>query len=418
MGIWRQAAVAAALLATAPAAHAVKPYDFDGDGRQNLVASTSEGLVVVATGRRGLAPRGRFLEGDGRQLASGDFDGDGFADLATIVAEEARIYYGSERGLAAERAASWTEPDIEVSAVAAGDVDVDGFTDLAATTYGPDPRYLDSGPSGTVALVRGGPDGLERERSARLDIFSSLMRFADVDRDGVPDLVARSYDQEGISVCPGAGTAGLCYGFSYTGDPIKSLAIGDVMGDEGLEVIAGSPSYGGFGAVHVVEFGATGAAGVHTLDQKSRGVPGRERLGDVFGWSVEAGRVNRDRKADLVIGNPGERGGGAVTVLFGDRKKPGRRGGRLIHQGSRGVPGTPQPNDFFGAALSLLDHDADGRLDLTVGAPDERNPGESRPSGRVTLLPGSSRRPRAFGLAALGLEADAGVAFGRELGQR
>jgi hypothetical protein len=419
VGIWRQAAVAAALLVTAPAAHAAaEPYDFNGDGRQDLVAATSEGLVAVGTSRHGLRLRGTSLEGDGRQLASADFDGDGNADLATIVAEEVRVYLGSERGLAADRTATWTEPDTRIVSIAAADVDGDGYGDLAASTFGPDPRLVNSQPNTTVAVVRGGPGGLERERAARLDAYGLLMRFGDIDRDEVPDLIYTSPSGP-IGICPGTGTAGSCYGFQNWGDPIESIAIGDVTGDPQGEVIVGTPRADGFGAVHVLEFKPNGLARAHTVDQTTKDVPGRERLRDVFGWSVEAGHVNGDRKEDVVVGNPGERGGGSVTVLLGARRGIGGRGARLIHQRSRAVPGTAEPNDFFGAALALLDHDGDGRGDLSVGAPDERNPRESEPSGRVTVLPGGARkRPFTLSLFTLSLPVTPGAAFGGDLGRR
>jgi FG-GAP repeat protein len=106
-------AVAAMCAVAAPAAAKSVPYDFDGDGRQELVAglpvSTQGGMehagsVLVIPGARGgldLANRlitqasdgvpddVEFFDTFGASLASGDFDADGYADLA-IGSDEAR----------------------------------------------------------------------------------------------------------------------------------------------------------------------------------------------------------------------------------------------------------------------------------------------------------------------------------------
>jgi hypothetical protein len=66
--------------------------------------------------------------------------------------------------------------------------------------------------------------------------------------------------------------------------------------------------------------------------------------------------------------------------------------------------------------VTLLDHNRDGRLDITVGAP-----GENKDSGMITLLPGSGKkfstsRSRTFGLSKLGYRHPAKAEFGTSLG--
>ena len=62
-------------------------------------------------------------------------------------------------------------------------------------------------------------------------------------------------------------------------------------------------------------------------------------------------------------------------------------GNYTYSQKTKGVPGKAEKGDSFGAGLTLLDHNRDRRLDLTVGAP-----GEDKRAGVITTLPGSGRK--------------------------
>jgi hypothetical protein len=81
------------------------------------------------------------------------------------------------------------------------------------------------------------------------------------------------------------------------------------------------------------------------------------------------------------------------------------------------VPGGAEVADEFGSAVTLLDHDRDGHLDLTVGAW-----GENRDSGAITTLDGAgtgftTAGARTFGLAGLGYRDPARAELGAELGR-
>jgi hypothetical protein len=71
----------------------------------------------------------------------------------------------------------------------------------------------------------------------------------------------------------------------------------------------------------------------------------------------------------------------------------------------------------LGAGLTLLDHNRDGRLDLTVGAP-----GEDKWAGVITTLPGSGKKfstgkSHTFGLKKLGYRYPAGARLGHNIGR-
>ena len=124
-------------------------------------------------------------------------------------------------------------------------------------------------------------------------------------------------------------------------------------------------------------------------------MPGKAEDGDAFGTPA-SGDFDRDGYADLAVGVPGESvgtrvGAGGVEVLYGSRDGLRSRGSRFFTQATRGVPGTAQADDRFGAALVAGDFDGDGRDDLAVAAPrDTHGPGPYD-RGSVTVLLGSRK---------------------------
>jgi hypothetical protein len=154
------------------------------------------------------------------------------------------------------------------------------------------------------------------------------------------------------------------------------------------------------------------------LTQSSGGVPGSDEPGDSFGRSVAIGDLDRDGYADLAIGANGEdEDSGRVTVVHGAANGWRPSGNVAYDQDTVGIPGLRETGDGFGGSVTLLDHDRDGRLDLTAGAP-----GENSSSGAVTTLPGSgsgltTSGSRTFGLAALGYARRGDARFSASLGR-
>ncbi|MGI3782759.1 MAG: FG-GAP repeat protein, partial [Janthinobacterium lividum] len=103
-----------------------------------------------------------------------------------------------------------------------------------------------------------------------------------------------------------------------------SLAAGDVTGDGYDDLVVGAPGGGAggrsAGRVYVIPGSDRylDPTRLVAYDQDTPGVPGRAEDGDQFGASVALVDRNRDGKADLVVGSPGEdHGRGRVTVLRG-----------------------------------------------------------------------------------------------------
>jgi hypothetical protein len=383
-------------------------------------------VVIQHTGPRGLTASVQVIArstpgvpGDpvhdtyfGSDLASGDFNGDGFADLAVIdgtyLEGRTTIVYGSPNGLDASTATEATDQDGPVYSVAAGDVDGDGFADIALATWARVDPHMDP----RVMLLRGGPSGTEPAPVAVYEIDGSWMRFSDVDDDGKADLVAAGYSS--LALCPGTESGiGACSTLPANGYP-SDLAVGNVSGDRRNEILVGQTE--GAGGVHVYGLTSDGLRHAFRIDQTTRGVPGNPQEGDAFGAAVEVGPIGRDRHADIAIGAPGEDRMGRVTIVHGAKRAIARRGNYAIHQNHPGVPGKGRPNDWFGGALALLDHDGNRRLDLDIGAT-----GESRFTGRTTVLYAPlGKHPKgaqAFGLETFGLPPVAEAGYGAVLGR-
>lgn len=405
----------------AAAQGAVAPYDFDGNGTQDLVVGipdwsrggTDRGAVIdVHANSRGLTTSRTVIEGPlassrgwARQLDSGDFDGDGFADLAVsgFATSGAFVYYGSRNGLDTSRSTNWNAFDTRIDAIAAGDADGDGLSDLALSVSSQSLETQETNPA-RVIVLRGSEDGLETESSAAFPGYADDIAFGDLDRDGHVELFY-SYRLGPTYVC--AGTArgpGKCSDIQPSGY-ITDVAIGDISGTRDREVVLGvGGDYDSGGTLDVYRWVAGELRYWYRIDRNTPGVPGRKKKGAGFGNSVEIGRIDRDRKDDLAVADSlfsGEAGG--VTLLYGHRRGIARRGNRVIHQDVRGVPGSNEKGDAFGWSFALLDHNRDGRLDLSVGAPGEANRGEQQGSGRVTVLYGGGRAFSGEGARDLGL---------------
>ena len=105
--------------------------------------------------------------------------------------------------------------------------------------------------------------------------------------------------------------------------------------------------------------------------QGKTGVPGRNELGDQFGFGLLSGDFDGDGFADLAIGIPDEDAGtvpdaGTVVVLRGSTSGLTAAGAVKLRQGSNGLPSQPAPHEFFGSNLAVGDVNGDARDDLVV----------------------------------------------------
>ncbi|WP_161624882.1 FG-GAP and VCBS repeat-containing protein [Streptomyces spectabilis] len=267
--------------------------DFDGDGKQDIVLNThfdESSSLMLRPGPFKAGSPARLSRVDGwhfggpRVVTTGDFDGNGRDDLA--------VAYGGMEDLGTkvlsrttgEWKTQWSTGE-GAGALAAGDFDGDGTTDLALGRAQPNPEAEEPGDKlcqeylgGAIATVYGkkdttlgGPVACTTQDSPQVggtaeieDDFGASLAVANLDRDGVDELIAGA-DTETVGTAKNAGSY-WTLASAGTGKPFVG------------------PS----------------------LSQNSAGVPGTAEAGDRFGADVATGDFNGDGYPDTAVGAPGE----------------------------------------------------------------------------------------------------------------
>ncbi|MER6343521.1 FG-GAP-like repeat-containing protein [Streptomyces sp. NPDC001595] len=373
---------------------AVTSADLDRDGYADLLvgtpgeaAGTMAGigsLTVVWGGSGGLkggaaiaTPTGldegcQFAAG----IAAGDVNGDGAPDLGVTGQCGGTTYTGPFTRTGRPAARTFVNALGTNRGVVMGDVDGDG---KAERFWLPGPT--DGDVSGPVHLDDG--DGTYTE----LPLADGLLgQIGDVDGDGYGDLVTGNpYDgslmsgqtpahrggeiqvlyggPQGIGVdqkpqilhqdtagVPGAGEDGDLFG--------ATLSVGDTNGDKYADVLVGAPqeAVGSLyyaGSATLLKGSATGltASKSVTYSQDTTGVPGSAERGDAFGAATHLADLNKDGKAEAVVGAPGENTDGLVWTARGTTTGPAPTGSTTLSGKSTGL--TLRYTDIaFGTALT------------------------------------------------------------------
>ncbi|MEV0035271.1 hypothetical protein [Streptomyces sp. NPDC050804] len=436
-----------ALPGTATAAPSGPASDFNGDGYRDVAIGAfaaqvgsvpNAGAVVVLYGSRSgvsaakktvitqnsVGVPGTARDGDrfGSSLAAGDLNADGCADLVVGAPFEsvgdrdgvgsATVIWGGKSGLTGGSVlpspSGLTEWGGYSSGVATGDFDGDGRTDVTIT--GQSRTGLYRGPfarngkpvsltgvdelGSTYEVIAGNLNG---DRAAE-----RVYPFA-VDGDEGGDIRYFSHDP-GDESHPGSDYAQT----RLPGADGHQGAVGDINGDGYGDLVLGdhedprSAKKAGHkgGQITVWYGGANGPAPAQkptVVHQDTAGVPGTDESYDAFGQSVRLTDLDKDGKADLVVGAGGENGYGAVTVLYGSAADLTTKGTTTYTQNTAGIPDTEEKSDRFGGRTSLLDHSGDRCAELSVYAPDE-NSGD----GAVWSLRATPTGPAPTGAASFG----------------
>jgi hypothetical protein len=172
----------------------------------------------------------------------------------------------------------------------------------------------------------------------------------------------------------------------FDGDGYDDLAVG-VPGED----VGALADAGGVNVLYGSAAGLTDAAAQY-FDQDSAAVPGAAEASDRFGAALAAGDFSGNGRADLAIGVPMEAFGGVgnagyVDVLFGSASGLLTVGSQGFAENSLPAPGSLNESARFGLAMTTMDLDGDGILDLVAAAPYDHFNGYA--VGLVAVIPGA-----------------------------
>lgn len=294
-----------------------------------------------------------------------------------------------------------------------GDLESDGVRDLAVGAPLDDDGGEDRGAVWILFMDDNGRVDMQSKISSSAGSFggnldngdrfgSALAGIGDLNRDGAFDLAAgapgddeggtdrgavwilfldaegRVRDQQKI-----ADGAGGFDGSLHDDDRFGSAVarIGDLDGNGVTDLAVGAPNdddgSANEGAVWILFMRMDGrVAAQQKISTGSGNFRGRLSTDDHFGSALAGpGDIDRDGHPDLVVGAPGDDGGGtdrgAVWVLF--LSADGRvRDQQRLADGAGGFAGDLDDDDRFGAAVAASrDLNGDGIEDLAVGAPND-----------------------------------------------
>lgn len=375
----------------------------------------------------------------------GDVNGDGHGELAVGEPGNHRddgsvhLFYGTANGLVYDASGTAlndqyfdqdsdgvpgisAKDDLFGDATVLGDFNGDGCSDLAVAAPGADAR------TGAITVLYGSPSGLSTTGAQRitpptfaesLQTFGQHLATADLDGDGVPDLVATAGNLQtahGKVVVLYGDARGLDRGKDLPtvlqGDsdgvgvePIgfaSGIATGDFDGNGRVELAVGQSAADDEGQVAILELGQSGFTRTGSLTLRAPGVPAAPQVYEGFGRQLAVGDMDADGRDDLAVGvfepfcdssceddfpGPGRSGDGAVAVFRGSGTGLSGRDAQLWTQDSPGVIGTSK-KDGFGAAVTFGRLDTGTTADLLIGVPFDDVNGQAD-AGSVTALLGS-----------------------------
>ncbi len=310
--------------------------DIDGDGRLDLVSiaqSKNELRIFRGNGYGAFGASQKFdvLESPGiLSLSLGDFDGDGRVDALVTGIDHATLLHGDGIG------GFFSPPELTyevVGGMASADLNGDGHPDVVAAI--PIAKRVQ-------VLVSDGSGGFA-SNLVKVGARPTKIAVADLDGDGVPDLATANGDDGSVSVLRGLGAANFAAPTLYpVGQIVADIAVGDFNND-GLPDLAVVESL--YGEVWILLGTGQGAFAAPTPVARCRGSN-----------AIALGDVDQDGNLDLVFSNFASYSTPwFVTLVRGD-----------------GYGGFDTPREFpvddWTTAIVLADLNGDGALDVAAAS--------------------------------------------------
>jgi hypothetical protein len=288
--------------------------DFNQDGKLDFAATDCLGNVQIFTGNGdGTFTAGStFATGAGAtpdpyDLVAADFNGDGYPDLAVINYNDGSnatvgILLNDKTGNF-QTAVEYTLSAPSWYGIAAADVNGDGMIDLVVPYYD----------SSSIAILLGNGDGtFQAEQDVSLGAnYPGAVTIADVNGDGINDIVVSLEDGGGQDIAVLLGTSSpLVYqsptylasslqDFTFDSPAPEYLKFVDIDGDGNPDLVYTNAEYGTVGVL----FGAGGGTFYDPVEFPVGQYP----------WGFALADVNQDGAPDVVVASDDFAG---VTVLL------------------------------------------------------------------------------------------------------
>jgi VCBS repeat protein len=351
--------------------------DFDGDGHldfatANFGSAPHDVSVWHGDGHGGFNRPEFYSVGSGPfSIAAGDVNHDGHPDLAVAVADANKltILLWTTSGFVVSANIEFPPDSVEVPfpgnprEVVIADFNRDGNADLAYTLYG----------QGLIEITLGAGDGVHWERHFGLIVSRGVhgLAVADLNNDGLPDIVATNAIDGKVYVAYNAGSGQVPFVETYNvGQSPRNVTIGDFNHDrhpdfaiintdsgtvsiyfwnpavtDTTQITSPTPHFGnrvtvtGVGVsprdIEAVDADGDGVVDLAISDYgedrllvlKNDGtghfpVAGRVRVESVFNpRTLAIGDYDEDGRPDILVGNQGN---GAVILFMNGTAFPGR----------------------------------------------------------------------------------------------
>ena len=284
-------------LPPAAGSFAVTAADLTGNGKTDLVIANGSGInVLLGDGDGTFQPPVLYAQDTGPvSVAVADLNGDGVPDIVFAGSGGVGVLLGNGDGTFGEPSFFFTGGNATFVTVA--DVNGDGKPDLIVANSGGGDQI------GSVSVMLGNGDGTFQSPSVLLPVANpTSVAVADVNGDGIPDLVVTDAATGTVDVFLGVGN-GTFKGplVSPAGPDPTSVAVADLNGDGIADVVVTNP---GTNTVSVLIGNGDGTFRSPVAFAAGQGPA-----------DVAVADVNGDGNPDLVVADST---GQNVAVLLGD----------------------------------------------------------------------------------------------------